>query len=580
MTGAVIAAVIAVIVAGYWVARLWRFLSRQWFLRVAVQFLSGWRKDEPPGRGRRAARRCGGTAAAVVLLAAWMVSPQVTGRAVLGLAAAAAVLGGWWVWRWVWQFRHRRTWLRPTHLATHDIAQVDRRRPPQEWITATVDSAGAVRKAVFELPPGWPAEAQDERRLVAAASAKLGIEGPKVEWRRAGPAPLLTLTHSPPPPGHVKLADVLDEMARCGPDELLIGVGKDGAIVRASLATDSPHIAISMGTGAGKSNLAGFLLLQMLIRGGIGQVLDAKRRLSYPWLLKDMDRNVVQLPNVAYACTAAQIHASMEWLGTDELDRRGDVAFAGMDTRGKVHANVGARLFTIAEELNLAVPRLKEFWVENRTSDDPVKSPAFTGLAGGAFAGRQVYMHLVLLGQMLTAEVTGSKDSSVREQCGITLMARYRERGWRLMCGDVPMPSPPTELGRVQVVTAGGTRVAQVPEIDPEMARQMVLDGIISPLPHNMPCQPARPRQPVTVTGAPMLNGASDLRAETAPVTPPRGPVGLKAAVDEGLLHPGTTLGALRMARHRKNFPPRAGKRGSEYLYDPVELAAWDVGRR
>ena len=126
-----------------------------------------------------------------------------------------------------------------------------------------------------------------------------------------------------------------------------------------------------------------------------------------------------------------------------ELDRRGDVAFAGMDTRGQVHANVGARLLTIAEELNLAVPKLKEYWAEIRQPDEPKKSPAFTGLAAGAFAGRQVRQHLLMIGQMLTAEVTGSKDSSVRTQCGIKLMARYEASGWKIMCGDVPMPGVP-----------------------------------------------------------------------------------------------------------------------------------------
>ena len=41
------------------------------------------------------------------------------------------------------------------------------------------------------------------------------------------------------------------------------------------------------------------LLLQRLIRGDIGLILDAKRRMSYPWMLKDMDGNIVQLPNIA-----------------------------------------------------------------------------------------------------------------------------------------------------------------------------------------------------------------------------------------------------------------------------------------
>src|SRR5262249_60063134 len=64
-------------------------------------------------------------------------------------------------------------------------------------------------------------------------------------------------------------------------------------------------------------------------------------------------------------------------------------------------AKVGPRLFTMAEELNLAVPRLRSHWQESRPPGAPSKSPAFTGLAETAFAGRQVRMHLVLIGQAL-----------------------------------------------------------------------------------------------------------------------------------------------------------------------------------
>lgn len=527
-------------------------------------------------RWKRAAYRTGGTLAAVVLLACFLVNPLVTGIVILCLGFVSAGLGSWLLVRRLLGRKQQRTWLLPLHLAAHELAGIPRAQRAASWITAELDEAGAVDKAVLALPQGWPADEKDKGRLVAIAAAKLGIEAAEPAWRLAGPAPLLTLTHSPPPPGHIRLDELLGEMAACRDDEMLIGVGKNGSIIRASLGTDSPHIAISMGTGAGKSNVAGFLLLQMLLRGSIGQVLDAKRRLSYPWMLKDMDRNTVQLPNVAYAWTTAQMHASMAWL-SGELDRRGDVAFAGMDTRGQIHANVGPRVFTIAEELNLAVPRLKAYWQENREPDDPKKSPAFTGLGEVAFAGRQVRKHLVLVGQMLTAEATGSRDSSVKENCGIKLLARYGPKGWRIMADDIPMPPPPTALGRVQVVTAGGAREAQVPELDPELARQLVLDGIISPLPHGMPCGPARP---VTVSGQPELESRPGPADVTVSVSPPLGPVGLAEAVQAGILHPDTTVGALRMARFRKQLPAHVGMDGPEFLYDPAELAEWDAGRR
>lgn len=152
------------------------------------------------------------------------------------------------------------------------------------------------------------------------------------------------------------------------------------------------------------------------------------------------------------------------------------------------------------------------------------------------------------------------------------------------------MPPPPTAPGRVQVVSGGTAREAQVPMMDEVLARQMVLEGTISALPWNMPCQPARP---VTGAAQPGLETRSDQGPETVSVTPGPLPltgggerlVGISEAVREGLVHPGTTIKAMRQARWRAQhgqgvFPESRGRRGSEDLYEPQELAAWDAGRR
>jgi len=599
------ALVLAAVIAGfllYCAFRLHAWLAAQWFLVRAWRFLTGeahhgkpvtnagwFRRGYGPAltptkhahrwwyrpRWHRASHRTGGVLGSVLLIwgliAAFWLTVAIAAAGMAGLLAAAGLR----VRRMILDRAERRTWLHPLHLAAHELAGHPKAVPARSWITTELDDAGAVRKATLELTSGWPADEKDKQRLVSIASQKLGIEAAEPSWRLAGPTPLLTLTHSPPPPGHVTMADLLKELPGCRDDELLIGIGKNDTLIKASLGSDSPHIAISMGTGAGKSNLAGWLLLQMLLKGGIGLVLDAKRRLSYPWILKDENRQVVQLPNVAYAWTTAQIHASMEWL-SPELDRRGDVAFAGMDTRGKVHANVGSRLFILAEELNLAVPRLRAHWQEHREQGDPAKSPAFTGLGEVAFAGRQVRKHLILVGQMLTAEATGSRDSSVKENCGIKLLARYGPKGWRMMAEDIPMPPPPTVLGRVQLVTAGQAREAQTPELDPVEARRLVLASDMALLPAGMPCRPA------TVATAPALAGPSDLRPETVSVAPPQGPVSLTEAVQQGALHPSTTVSSLRMARFRDpgGFPERRDVRGRDYLYDLADLAAYDAARR
>jgi hypothetical protein len=301
-----------------------------------------------------------------------------------------------------------------------------------------------------------------------------------------------------------------------------------------------------------------------------------------------MDRNLDQLPNVAYAWTTEQLHDGGAWLSA-ELDRRGDVAFAGMDTRGRVHANVGPRQFTMAEEMNLAVPRLRQHWGLIRKPGEPAKSPALTGIGEDAFAGRQVRKHLVMIGQALTAEVTGSKDSSVRQQCGIKLLTRYELALWRMMCGDAQMPPSPTQLGRYQAVTAGGVRLVQTPELDPVVAREMVLAGDIGELHPLTPLSlvtgirrvAAHMASPALVTGSPV--------SAAGPVTgAPRVMVTLKQAVERGHVGPHTTRNALKMAIWRDHQRPESeqmapwpvSRDGKEDLYLADEIAAFEASRR
>ncbi len=599
-----LAAVAAVIAIGYTLAHLHRSALTSWFLVRTWRWLTGEAHHGNPitdagwfRRGQRAltrtghatrwwhlprwkrtAVRTGGTLALVAILWGRLAYPQATDVILAALLLGLLVLAGWRVWVAVNGRRHRRTWLHPLHLAAHDLAGIPRAQAAASWITAELDGGGAVRRAELSLPQGWPADEKDKQRLIAVTSAKLGIEAAEPSWRLAGPKPQLILAHSEPPPPHVAFADLLDDMARCREDELLLGVGKKSGLIKASLSTDSPHIAISMGTGAGKSNLAGWLLLQILLRGGIGLVLDAKRGLSYPWILKDGDSEMAQLPNVGYARTTDQMHRSMTWL-SDELNRRNGVALAGMDTTGKVRANVGPRLFVIAEELNMAIPRLRAHWAEMGGTG---KSPAFTGLGEVAFAGRQVHMHLIIIGQMLTAEATGSRDSSVKENCGIKMLSRYGPKGWRIMADDIPMPPSPEAMGRIQAITGRGVRETQTPEMAPVEARRMVLASDMAALPSGMPCQAPRP----VTASVPALVSGSDLGRETVtggPAVSPGGPdrVTIGEAVRLGLVHPATTVGALRMARFRDpDFPARAGARGSEYEYDTAALVAYDLARR
>jgi hypothetical protein len=538
------------------------------FLLAIFRFHTGWHHTGKPGRGRRAARRCGITAGAVLLLAVIFAAPATAQWLIALLLTAGTVLGTFWLVRQVRGYRHQHVWLRPLHLAAHDVAQIDPRRSPSSWLQVEPDRS----RAVLALPSGWAGEPGEKQRLVTIASAKLGMEQPEVSWRLAGEKPQLALTMSAPPPALVRCDDLMEEIVKARPGEFVCGTGRRGQLVKVSLS-QSPHFAINSGSGGGKSAVASFWGMQALRRGGVLMVLDNKWQ-SLPWTFKDERGEYDYLPNVAYLSSPAQIHAGLVWLG-DELARRNQVARRAVTASGSLRGDVGPPIFVVAEELNLAIPLVRQYWADTRSPDDVRRSPALAALGSVAFAGRAVKMHLILIGQMLTAAATGAPDSSVKENVGIMAMARYGAAGWNTMVGrDVPMPPSPVVVGRFQIVSPTGVRETQMPIPDGVLYRQLVLEGDVVPCPAGMPGARVPDRLPV-------LAGGSE-QAVVSETLPPLGQPGsrviLAEAVGEGIW-PGS-LTAIRKASQRPGFPPVLGRRGVAGEYDAVALAEFVRGRR
>ena len=597
MRTSVLGAVLIVGTVGWALARCARWVRSRWFLvRLGRWFTgaawhgkpvtdAGWLRPgqkalTPTGhatrwwhlpRWKRAAHRTGWTLGTVGLVAAGLAAPGVTLAGIIFILAALVALACWFaVRRWLAR-KSRRTWLLPLHLAAHELAGIPRAAAAGSWIKPVLDKTGAVRSVTLELPPGWPADAKDEGHLVAIAAAKLAIEAPEPSWRRAGQSPQLVLSQSQPPPAEVLYEHVADAVELARPDQFVCGIGKKNIVVKASLTGDSPHLAINMGSGGGKSALAGFWLMQALRRGAVGMVLDSKWH-SIPWAFKDEDGEYDYLPNVAYLCSPGRIHDGLCALG-EELRRRNKVTQRAVTASGRMRGSAGPPIFIVAEELNFVTPQLKQYWADVRGPGDVKKSPALTALGAVSFAGRAVGMHLIFIGQMLTAEVTGSRDSSVKANIGITAMARYQAPGWKTAVGDIPMPPPPSGLGRIQLVTAAGVHETQTPKPDGVLYRELVLAGEVTPCPSWMPgAVPGTRRELVTVPPG------SGLSHETGPVP---GQPGARVILSEAA---GSVVGcsvvALRKASQRPGFPVPVGQRGQAHEYDAAELAAWDAGRR
>jgi hypothetical protein len=551
----------------------WRFLSgHPWHGGVVTD--AGWLRPgtkalTPTGhatrwhhlpRWKRAAWRTSGTA--VTLAAGWgtLANPSLTWRFIVSAGFVIFVVLGFVVVRAIIGRRRRRTWLLPLHLAAHELAGIPRAALASSWISVGTDESGAVTGARLALPPGWPAEAADKQRLLAIASAKLGIEAPQASWRLAGPQPQLVLSQSEPPPARVPLEAVRAAIDAARPDELVWGLGKQAAVIRTSLSGDSPHLGLSMGSGAGKSVTARGLAAQRLYKGDIVLILDFKM-ISHQWAR--------DLPNVAIVRRPHEIHRALIWLGA-EVDRRNEVALAGADLDGNVHASVGPRLIVVCEELNATVARLRAHWRDVRAGDKslPQRSPALDALDAASFMGRQVLVNIIYIGQRLSVKASGG-DGDARENIGVLAFGRYTPSNWKMLAGDHPMPPKSLTPGRLQVVT-DRVRECQGVFMSAREARALALAGVVTPLPAGMPGA-------VSGTTAGMLPAGPDqlvVSGTRTSVLAPGQLVTLSEAVAGGVVS--RSLTALRKASQRPGFPPHRGFDGLAKQYDATDLAAWD----
>lgn len=553
--------------AGFGIWKVRRWARRQAWLVSLARFLSGWRQDGRPGRPRRAGIRCGTVAAAIMLVACWVANPQVTGWAIVCLLFASLGLGAWWCWRWAWSFKHRRTWLRPAHLAAHRVAEIDPRRAPQEWLTVAADRS----EAVAELPAGWNG---DVDTLAGTLARTLGMGSPDISTHLAGPKPTLTLTAPKPPPAAVSLAQLRPFIDAAGPDEVVLGLGSLGKPDSVDLDDDSAHIGISAGSGGGKSVTSRLILAQRLYKGDIGLVLDAPKRISHMWARG--------LPNVVYCREVEEVHEALLWLAR-ECDSRNRAADDMADIDGRVTARVGPRIVVVAEELNTLMKRLRAYW---QKCGGTGRSPALNALEELLDVGRQVRITVVMIGQRLSNRATGG-GGDARENLAALILARYRASTWKMLVPDLPMPPRTAHKLRVQVVT-DEARPVQVALLTGREARGLALAGTVCPLPGSM--------RHLGVTGygheaigGPDLGGVTQ-QPGIPPISPPpvTGLVTVREAIRAGLLPEGTTPEAVKQAAYRDRqrpeeervFPAHKGTRKLAKLYDAAELEDWGAARR
>lgn len=441
---------------------------------VAVTAASAWWS---PASGKVASRwmlragwdRAWRRLAVVVGLYAWHELHQVA--ALLTWAGTFVALGGFGWWRFwpVWvSRRHYRRVLRPVAVAVRSRLGMspDLARDPGEWINVPVNYLeDEDSRILVELPEGYTPAPADQRDLIRIIAGRIGgadwdgtLHAVNVE--RA----VLELRRAPQPPSLVKFEDLLPHLNK-DPDRIVAGLGPRGVPVSIDLRSDSPHILVSGGSGAGKSVLCMGFEAQFLRDGARIEFVDiVKAGASVRW--------AKGLPNCRFWRQAESAHNMLVELGDIITDRGEGLWKAGSDS-----VNANQRIVLVMEETNATIDELNQYWQENKPKGHKGQSPAIIAYRKVLRAGRELGVHAVVVAQYGTVQAVGGPDS--RANLAARCLARFDPNQWKSIAGAIPMPSRSRdpEHGRWRLILGGAINDVQVGLWTVDQARSWALNG-------------------------------------------------------------------------------------------------------
>lgn len=422
---------------------------------------------------------------------------------------------------------------------------LERFRVPRDVAGPRIDLALAV-----------PFVTAEQRQYISAViSAKIPVSDLVERWDQVGPRVTASWTVRRRPPSKVGYADLDARLPHLKEWEFFVGLGAAGKPVTVSLRDDSPHIACSAGSGAGKSVLAQAIAVQVLARGGQVVILDRKG--SHRWALG--------LPGVVYCTTVEQMHQALVQL--DELaETRNSQALDQPEDW-----DPGARVFVIAEELNATFYKLRDWWEENKPKGGKKTSPAVRAFRNLLFMGRSAKVNVFAVAQMLTAHTTGGSES--RENFAVRALARYTKNNWQMLAPEAGMPRASRTLGRWQIVVAGTATECQVVYLSAAEARLLVHK--------HAPVSPTA-QTPLIGVGqemSPRRGDSGDTGTADGPADPLAEAITLRDAVDRGIAPWAFDATKKRLQRARKANRPTApvpvGREGNADLYTLGDLVVW-----
>ncbi len=504
----------------------------------------------------------------------------------------------WKRWTVVTVREGRREWERevvePLAAVLAGKLDISHQRPAREWVSVPRDYATpGGHPVVIDLPSRFGGNEREQKALLQLIRPRLGLEDIEASWQLSGRHPRVLISAPPEPPRTALYADYAAALAAAPEFEPVLGVVADGSLVHAKMQDDSPHIALSAGSGAGKSKLTASRIAQALFHGWHVIIIDWKVE-SHEW--------AKGLPGVTYVSDVEDIHNVCVRIG-QEVDMRRMLSPEMRMRR--------VRTLVVREEWNVTAQQLSTYWALLRAQNMrmpmedreimPARSPAITSMDTLDAAGRSFSMFDFLIAQRMSSRVfNGNTDA--RESFGLRLLSRYTMQTWKMLT-SIRYIKKPSVLGRWVAIVNDEAQVFQAILGTDEQWRELAQSGKPNPTtafgdnPYLETISSSDTAEALAANGndcqlqrqPAAANGDVDLTLDDPlPITAASGSE-IEATEILKLSDIPTRLGYLgvseRMLREWRDSEPdfpesRGGSRNQGYLYDLEEVRSWVMRHR
>lgn len=486
----------------------------------------------------RAAWRIGASILVLSALYGLATARSITLVSLAVASCATLVFGTWRAYIAIRMHKHNKRIVRPMFQTVALLAGHPPGDSHSKYLTVPRDFDTNEKAVVkLKLSPLWEGNVTQQKAVSGLVARRLAGDWDATYYHHAIP-PYATFMRSPAPPKKVSYLAFKPYMDASKPSVLVLGIGANNKLISVDLDSESPHIALSMGVGAGKTSLMA-LIIAFLVKNGVERIdVINTKRVGYSWCQT--------LPGVFVHNT---ITAQMEAIHNIRIKMESRYEEIGQD-----ESRIFPRNVLIIEEQNSWIKYAAQYWADQRQEMDnqersktPRQNPAINDIGFILFMGRQACFNVISIFQRMSASASGGGD--MRDQYGAKLLARFSPQAFKILVGTSPIPRSSRINGRAIFVLGDEIHAVQLAYLNQDEALEYALSG----------------------------NAAVNVTGPGTPIVSDDELYSLRELADYKVIP--IKYGTLLKARNRDKAFPAPIKRKGVMVYSPQAIQTWHEGR-